>query len=249
MAIFGATRFLDPDVEDWCLETWGWLMTNLGGMERLRRIPLAAPTHEFFPPTAAQGHERALYLFDRVKSLMGMADCPCVLEEFGRPAIGRQFGFFTKLQGADTHNGALRIENGNVIISYTVDLVAHPTPLIVTFAHQLAHYQLSTVKKPIPGGRDLYELAAELTLAFDGFALFGAAGAFRSGPPVLGLGGPREASFSEPIWAFVLALFAALREIEVPSNQLKQNVAHLSRQAARYLKRHESLIAPLRGIA
>ena len=57
--LFGGGRFLEADIEDWVLETWAWLLTEFGGMERLRRSPLVLPTREFFPLTETEGHARA----------------------------------------------------------------------------------------------------------------------------------------------------------------------------------------------
>ena len=96
MGLFGKTRFLDPDVEDWCLEVWAWLMTNLGGMERLRQASLVTPTHTFFPPTAAEGHAQALYVFDRVKAFMGLGEAPCELEAFQRRVQTGRAGAFAR---------------------------------------------------------------------------------------------------------------------------------------------------------
>src|SRR4051794_34293560 len=78
--------FLDRDLEDWCFETWGWLTSNLGGHERLARTRLVTPSKEFFPPTDAKGHERALHIFDRVKAAMGMRDWDCELVADERPS-------------------------------------------------------------------------------------------------------------------------------------------------------------------
>jgi hypothetical protein len=47
VGLFGKSRFLDADVEDWTLEAWAWLMTNLGGMERLRHARLGTATKDF----------------------------------------------------------------------------------------------------------------------------------------------------------------------------------------------------------
>jgi hypothetical protein len=251
--LFGKSRFLDADVEDWCLETWGWLMTNLGGMGRLSRTPLALPSREFFPPTEAEGHALALYVFGRIKTLMAIDDWPCELESYDRPEDGQRVGYYAKLQRGKSANGTFRIEEGKVIISYASDLLAQPRQLIATLAHELAHYLLATIRKPIPGGNELHELATELTVAFAGFGVFGANAAFsfQQHQDAFGQGwsSGRSGYFSEPTWSFALALFADLKGIEIPKDSLKDSVAHLTRRASRYLKRHESLSAPLRSIA
>lgn len=253
MGLFGKSRFLDPDVEDWCLETWGWLLTNLGGMQRFRQVPLVTATREFFPPTETEGHERALYVFEQVKLLMAMQNRPCRLEAFDLPPSGQRVGLYAKIQRGGTANGTFQVKDGEVVISYASELVAEPRKLIATFAHELSHYLLATIMKPIPGGNDLHELATELTVAYTGFGIFSANVAFHfeqhQDPFGQGWSSRRSGYFSERTWAFALALFAALRETELPRDQLKPSIADLTRRAERYLKRNDALLAPLRAIA
>jgi hypothetical protein len=253
VGLFGKSRFLDADVEDWCLETWAWLMANLGGMDRLRRTPLVLASREFFPPTETTGHQRAVYVFERVKQLMEVGGWPVALEPTQRLESFQRVGLYSALQRGDTASGTFRIEDGEVIITYATDLVAEPRQLIATLSHELSHYLLATIRKPVPGGNQLHELATELTVAYAGFGVFGANAAFsfrqHQDPFGQGWSASRSGYFSERTWAFALALFAALREIEIPKGQLKDSVSDLTRGAQRYLKRNEGLLQPLRAIA
>jgi hypothetical protein len=252
VGLFGKSRFLDADVEDWTLEAWAWLMTNLGGMERLRHARLGTATKDYFPPTETAGHARALYVFDRVKALMGMPEWICDLEPFDRLAPDQRVGYYAKLQRGDSANGTFRIEDGKVVISYASDLTEQPRQLIKTFAHELSHYLIATVRKPLPGGNELHELLTELTVAYNGFGLFGAnvAFSFEQHQDSFGQGWRTSGSgyFSEPTWAFAIALFTAMTGHEVPRGQLKDSVAVLTRRASRYLQRNPALIEPLRAI-
>lgn len=254
MGLFGKSRFLDADIEDWCLETWAWLLANLGGLKRLREMQLVLATREFFPPTDAEAHERALYIFERVKLWMGMKDWAAELHAAERSDRFQRVGAYSALQHSRrSPDGTFRIEDGKVIITYAADLVAQPRLLIATLAHELAHYLLSSVRKPIPGGNDLHELATELTVAFCGFGVFAANSAFHfeQHQDVYGQGWRtgRHGYFSEPTWAFAIALFATLKEIEIPEGDLKDSVAHLTRKAIKYLKRYPDRLAPLLAIA
>jgi len=251
--LFGKSRFLDPDVEDWCLETRGWLLANLGGMNRFRHVPLVTASREFFPPTDTVGHERALYIFDCVRAHMSMLEWPVELEAVERLEARQRVGTYAMLQrSATAANGTFRIEDGKVVITYATDLIGDTRQLIKTLSHELSHYLLATIRKPIPGGNDLHELATELTVAYTGFGIFGANTAFRfeqhQDPFGQGWRVQRSGYFSEPTWAFALALFAALRGVEIPKDQLKRSIADLTRQAQRYLKRNEGLVTPLKAI-
>jgi len=250
--LFGDGRFLDAEIEDWVLETWGWLMTNLGGMERLRVTELVLPTKDFYPPTEATGHARALYIFERTRAWMAMTDWPVELQVVERPPRAQRVGTYAALQRGASANGTFRIEDRQVCITYAADLVDNPRQLIATLSHELAHYLLATVREPIPGGNQLHELATELTVAYAGFGVFAANAAFsfQQHQDAFGQGwsAQRSGYFSERTWAFALALFAALREIEIPHDQLKRSVADLTRQAQRYLKRRGTLLEPLKAI-
>ena len=127
--LFGGGRFLEADIEDWVLETWAWLLTEFGGMERLRRSPLVLPTREFFPLTETEGHARALYLFDRVKLMTGLRDWPCELEAFDRPR-GAQVAQVGAIRHGGSANGTFRTTDNRAIISYTSDLTGCRLPRV-----------------------------------------------------------------------------------------------------------------------
>lgn len=228
-------------------------MANLGGMRRLGRAPLVLANRAFFPPTTTEGHARALYVFDRVRTLMGMDEWPAELEPVERLEARQRVGLYAVLERGGSANGTFRIEDGKVFITYATDLVADPRRLIATLSHELSHYLLATIRKPVPGGQELHELATELTVAYAGFGVFGANRAFtfeqHQDPFGQGWSTQRSGYFSERTWAFALALFATLRGIEVPRDQLKGSVADLTRNALSYLKRNDGLLQPLRAIA
>jgi len=254
MGLFGKSRFLDADIEGWCLETWAWLLTNLGGLKRLREMQLVLANRDFFPPTETEGHERALYVFERVKLWMGMKDWACELQAMERGDELQRVGTYAALQHRRrSPEGSFRIEDGEVIITYAADLVAQPRRLIATLSHELAHYLLASIRKPFPGGNDLHELATELTVAYCGFGLFGANDAFsfeqHQDPFGQGWRAGRRGYFSESTWAFAIALFATLNEIEIPNGELKPSVADLTRKAMKYLKRNPERLEPLKAIA
>src|SRR6202000_3046136 len=84
MGLFGKSTFVEKDLEAWSLETWAWLMRNLGGMARLRRTPPTLASKDFFPPTDTEGAERGRYIFDQVRRWMGVGEWACALESYER---------------------------------------------------------------------------------------------------------------------------------------------------------------------
>jgi hypothetical protein len=253
LKLFGKGRFLEADVEDWLLEAWAWLLTEFGGMDRLRRSPMVRPTREFFPPTDTKGHARALYLFDQVKLWAGLKSWPCELEAFDRPTGVRVAETFAIRHGKSAH-GTFRTTDNRAIVSYASDLVDHPMRLIATLAHELSHYRLLVVARTDPpGGRELEELATELAVVFAGFGVFGANTAFEftQHRDAFSQGWSARTSgyLSERSWAFAIALFCALTGAPLPLDHLKKGLGDLTRAAARYLSKNDARLAPLRAIA
>ena len=255
MALFGKSTFLEKELEAWSLETWAWLMRSLGGMQRLERTPLVLANKDYFPPTDTKGAERGRYIFDLVRRWMGIGDWACVLESYQRPPANANLGGLAMLRGPSDPSGTFRVENGQAVVSYALDLVDQPRVLIATLAHELSHYMIAHAwtKVPNPGGAEAHELATELCVAYSGFAVFSANAAFEfgqfQGAGVQGWSSQRRGYFSERSWAFALAVFLALKEAEAPTGVLKPSVADLTDKAARYLTRNPGLLEPLRQIA
>jgi hypothetical protein len=219
-------------------------MREFGGMKLIRWTKLALPTTQFFPRTDTEDLERGSYLFDRVKGLMNIADWPCELRpvrDIGGPAAsGRIMGQF-------------QMTDGRATISYDPSLIPYPMTLIAVFAHELSHYRLSKARSTPPGGADVRELTTELAVAFAGFGIFSANVAFDFKASVGGqYGGSYSARtngyLSQSTWAFAIALFCALKGENPPLDQLKHEVAVLTRDAAHYLAHKPPLLESLRGI-
>jgi hypothetical protein len=252
LGLFGNGRFLEPEIEDWVLEAWAWLLARLGGMERLVATPLVLANRDFFPPTDTEGAARGAYLFERIRALMGLEGWPCELEAVERPRSGLVAQFVAIQPGRAANGTFVRTADG-ALIRYAIDLVAQPRVLIPTLAHELAHYRLSAISDERPGGEALEELLTELTVAFRGFGVFAANAAFAFGQHgdafSQGWRSSRNGYLSERTWAFAVALFCALKGVEIPSDQLKPSVADLTRKAAHYLKRNAGRLEPLRRIS
>jgi len=245
--LFGKSTFLEKELEAWSLETWAWFQRNLPK----RGAPkLVLPSKDFYPPTELEGHDRAVYLFEITKRWMHIADWPARLEVYERREAFARVSDLGLLRNSQAPNGTFQVKDGQAIISYAADLVANPRHLIATFAHELSHYLIATVREPIPGGRDVHELTTELGAAYAGYAVFCANEAFEFGQfqdsGTHGWSSRRSGYFSERTWAFCLAVFTALRDEEPPLDSLKPSIAGLTKAAARYLKRRPDLLEPLR---
>lgn len=253
-SLFASKSFLDPDLDAWCLEGWAWLMRNLGGMEKLARTPLVAPTRAFFPPSEATGHARAQHIFDCVRTAMGMDDWNCLLEPFERrPAV--QVSEFVIVPEVAAPAGTFRVEEGVVTISYASDLVGQPGQLVATFAHELAHYLVATIDEPWPGGPQAHELITELAVAYAGFGVFAANAAmdFAQHGDAFSQGweARRSGYFSERTWSFALAIFLCLKALPIEAAadaKLKAGLVKTTRNAMAFLNRKPGRLASLRAV-
>lgn len=248
--LFGKT-FLDADVEAWHLEAWRDLKARLAAEVSLADTPVVLPTRDFFPPTETIGHERAQYLFQTVRDLMGMGDWACDLEAQPMRDTGRQVSEFVFIQGGDDPNGTFRIEpSGRVVITYAPDLLDDPQSLIASFAHELAHYLLSPHADLAED--ETHELMTDLTVAYTGFGVFGANSAFRfeQHGDAFGQGWrSRSAGYLSPrSWAFALAVFGELRGSDGGmGGHLGSNIEAERRKAAAYLRKRPELLDGLRA--
>ena len=250
---FKPRRYLEFDDEAWQIATWGWLLRHLGGLADLRQGALITPTRDFFPPTDATGHARAEHVFAAVKRHAGMSEWHCrLIAQPDRPEA--RVGEFWALQGVRGRNpaGTFGAEGNEVVITYDPALLSDPVGLVATLAHELAHYLLVSMGTP-PGGPEMEEFATDLTTAYLGFGLFGAASAFRFAQfqNVISQGWTtsRQGYLSQREWLFGLAVFLELRE--EPADPLKSHLApHLFsdlRKAVRYLRSNPALLDELRA--
>lgn len=252
-SLFGARSFLDADVEAWHLQTWQDLISRFAADVSLPETPLVRPTREFFPPTDATGHERALHVFDSIRRAMKIEDWPCELEAQSPRRGGQRVAEFVTLPHDQSPNGTFRVEpDGRVVITYAPDLVDRPADLVATLAHELAHYLLA-------GHADLaadetHELMTDLMVAYTGFGIFGANSAFNFSQYgdafSQGWSSHRSGYLSPRSWAFALAVFASLHgDAGDLDRWLKPEIASMFRSAVKYLARHPELMAPLHTAA
>jgi hypothetical protein len=254
VALFGPSRFLDRDTEDWHFEAWAWLLRNLGGVERMRRSPLVTPSKEFFPPTEAQGHERVQHALDCVKEAMGMRAWECRLVADPRPPASIEVGEFWNIRNPGAAGGTFSVKDGIVMITYAPDLVREPVRLVATLAHEMAHYLLATVREEPPGGHELHELVTDLTVAYAGFGVFGANAAFdfsqftETGRQ--GWNSRRLGYLSERTWALALATYLHLTGRRGEADRwLKPGLQKMVAAADRHLAKQPRLLEPLMALA
>ena len=171
--LFKSKPVIDQDEFDWQLACFKWLLQEFEGLERLRKTPLVLPTVDFFPESKTKGHARATELFDQVRYFAHMTEWPCRLVE-GEAAREMHVGntLLLRHQHKQPPLGTFSYVDGQYQISYNPSEIVRPLNLIATFAHELSHYLMHTAVGGVPGGRELNELATDVSAVFLGFGIF-----------------------------------------------------------------------------
>lgn len=177
MGLFGPKLPINDDEFEWQLACIKWLLDGLGGIERHDRAPLVTPTVDCFPNSAKTGHNRALELFEQVRLLAGVEDQDFVIEAGAASRDAKVQAGVALVHDSHPPLGTYRVEERSQaayqpIITYNPALIDDPAALVATFAHELAHWVLDGFETLPPGGRELGELATDITAVFLGFGIF-----------------------------------------------------------------------------
>ena len=250
MWIFATRSPLTPEDEEWQLETWRWLIEQLGGLDDLRAQPFVSPTRAFFPPTDATGHQRVEFVFATIKRLMGLQKwhCELVAQAHAPDPKVSEVAYLKFDKGTRSPGGTFSVEGNKVVITYDPGLVDDPVGLVATLAHELSHYLLSAKSEP-PGGWSNHEFCTDLCVVYSGFGLFGAATAFRYYSGNRSWGYSKAGYLTQSEWTFALAVFFALRDqpIEQAKAWLPPHLMNGVRRSSKYLAKNPAKLEPLRN--
>jgi len=214
--------FLDAARRAWQFETFAWLLRNCGGFSKFAETTLVLPVEEHFPDRGMKGHAGVAALFRRVRDHAGMAEWPCAVEPETDPP---------RVLTGQTDRIA--------VIKYRPDAL-EPTPLVATFAHELARHLVETFEEPAPGGDALLEPAIDIAAVFMGFGLFIANSAVRNA----------RFHLNEGELVHALAMFCLLRKVPPESidRHLNPHLRKYLRLAARDLAQHQVEFQRLRAV-
>lgn len=234
--MFGRKSFLSREREDWHIDTWIWLYKHGQYDKPLSERPLVLPKKPFFEPIKEKGHERAIKVFDRVKSIIGISDWPVsLIEQRTLPRELSERG--PMLEHSNSAAGTFSYEGHQGYVTYDPNLIKDGIGLITVFAHELAHYFNWEFYESVPGGEELYEPATDLTSAFLGFGLLGLGWRqYRVSGDYMTWGG---GYFTEEEWIFSTAMFCALsgQEISPAKEFIKSGTWKLLVKALRYIQK------------
>ena len=175
----GAKRPLSAAEWEWQLAAFKWLDETVGAGEP--RQPLVTPTVDYFPASTSTGAARAAELLEQVQqgAAMAPAEWPVRLIFAGdelpcHVPVAQGVALYNPGQGVAGTFQTEALEDGGWQAVITLSPVQLETEMgaIATLAHELAHYLLATVERPMPGGEDCHELLTDLTAVYLGFGIF-----------------------------------------------------------------------------
>ena len=215
---FKKKRILSDEDYQFQIETYSWLLKYFGGDAFYKETALVLPTEEFFPESVDDLEEVAELTFKYVKKYANMDGWPCELC-VQEPDPDRKIAPTVIIQGGDDSPlGTISAEDSNqIIITYNPVLLADPTQLVATFAHELAHYLTGTCKTAPPSGWENWEFATDIAAVFMGFGIFMANSAFNfsqfTDVDTQGWSTSRSGYLTEAEFSFSLAIFIMLKKI------------------------------------
>lgn len=243
----GTKRFLDRHIEEWQLETWRYLLENVGDAKFVAsQAPLTRAHRMFAKP--CEDHTSAILLFEDLKEYMGVTDCPAELVQ--RTERGGQVDTYVFLEQKGPL-GSFEQHGNRLYITYAPSLLREPIHLASVLGHEIAHYVLATIPSPPPGAEDeplVEELATDLATCFFGLGVLHANTAYeftqRQGYDGQGWSSRFSGYLSEEGRVFSLALHLALHGArEAPD--LKP---HLQQQLARAFARLDAEPSIVEGL-
>lgn len=177
LGLFRPKLPIDRTEFDWLIAVFAWLVQRIDRDGAWRDARLILPTRDFFPASDADGHDRAVELFEQVRAHAGMSAWPChLIEGEEEREMHVSAGHLLK---HDYHPpaGTFGSDGKDVFITYNPSSLDRPADLVATFAHELSHYLLHADGALPPGGEELEEHATDVTAVFLGFGVFMANGA------------------------------------------------------------------------
>jgi hypothetical protein len=164
---------IDADDEEWQLETWAWLLDNLGGVEALKSLASKYPRHHDFPKSGRSGHAHVEFVFARICQLLRL-DTESFKLRAQEQAIDPRLSDLAIVQNVPLGPaGTYSTDDNRHLITYEPGVVRDLEQLIAVLIHEISHAVLFSIPTMPPGGPDNEEFATDLATVFFGFGVFG----------------------------------------------------------------------------
>jgi hypothetical protein len=246
----GVKPLIPEDELDWQLACFEWLLKGTGGFGRFRHSVTVLPTDNFFPQKGLRFPALQEAMFAQIKIHAGMHRWPCriaIQEADPTPFVSAQV--FVKNM-PQSPAGTFRRSETDVVITYNPALLSNPIAFVATLAHELAHFVVSEIPEPPPGGSENLEFATDMAAVFLGFGVFLLNSAFTYSQTTRYWSARRQGYLSEAQLLSALAIFTQLLQCDPApiSREIKGHFRRPYKLGLRDISKSERLIA-LRSIA
>lgn len=214
---------VSDDTIGWLNDSFDWAISH--GL-LTRTTPLVQLKRAFFTAPNSKHPDFAKVLVQDIQRILGIPEAQ--IEVLPLDQIDGRFRH--DYQSLSSTAGTWQGEGNAALIRYDPELVARPTTLIATLAHEVMHHVLRGLPDVPPGGEAAEELSTDLHCITMGFGIFQLSGAEEIG---------WQGYLRQPSRAHALAMFLRLRglaEIEAMAalpprgrNYLKSALAWLDR--------------------
>jgi len=251
-------NLIDPEVAEWQLDWFEWLIDNYSSGPGLPDGELWLPVAEHYTPKGhpnreLEGRELARFLFTRVGEQCGFgSDHPIELFEKDSP----QGGFLGGGAILQTEGGACGLyvteakdDSIKESIYYDLSMTNKPNRLIATFAHEYAHALHIRSREPLDIEPELYELFTDLTAIYLGFGVFLINTRFEYKVDDIGWSTRASGYLPPEDMVFALALFMNLKQIpmETALEHIKVQLRPALKKAFKQLGKFQTEISALRN--
>ncbi|HZP75573.1 MAG TPA: hypothetical protein VFB45_05470 [Pseudolabrys sp.] len=235
---FRRKPLLDDDTASWHAANFAWLIAEFGS-ESFIAQDLLLPHAKMLRLNGEEDHAYALRVLEQVKEDCSMGPSwPVTLVADDDPAAQGNLPEDSPVSG-EYNQGTFLLTDEAAQITYAPALLGNPQRLVTVFAHELAHYLLTTCQSQPPCTVDEREMLIDLTGVFLGFGVFMANSVFSFESPDKWWNLGRSGYLPEEGLVFALALFIAAKRIPAKevTPYLKPHLAKQIKHALRDLAR------------
>lgn len=232
---------INAEDKEWLEDSFQWLIDEFGA-ETLHDLKMILPNNDFFPDHFSGDISSLKKMIRRICGYMSVDYAKIELELFTderRNSPHPLAQFESEGTGAC---GLYQFYYNRHHISIEEKLLANPTNLIATIAHELGHARLLGEDRLSPD-YEFHELLTDITAIFFGLGIFTANSLFIfeqwTNAHYQGWQTSRYGYINEEMAGYSLALFAYLRNEKNPgwTNDIQRNVRYYFKKSLKYLEK------------
>lgn len=233
---------INAEDKEWIEGNFQWLIDEFGE-QTWRNMKMILPTDEFFPDRFSGDVFSLKKMVQRICGYMSVDYARIELELFTDERRNAPHPLAHLESDGKGACGLYQFYYNRHHISIEEKLLANPTNLIATIAHELGHARLIGENRLCEEDYEDQEFLTDLTTIFFGFGIFTANSLFIfeqwTNANFQGWQTSRQGYINEEMAGYSLALFAYLRNESNPAwmNEINRNVRYYLKKSLKYLEK------------